>query len=239
MKFDDILLMRNELLMTVLTIFLLLAEIFVKGNKKQIFIPVSIALFAIITITGFLPVATGELFGGMYQSDALRILMKNILNIGVLIVFIQAANWLKSEENKVKILEFFVLILSTLIGMNFMISSGDFLMFYLSLETATIPIAALAAYERYQNRSAEAGVKLILSSALSSGIMLYGLSMLYGSVGSIYFDKIAATMQPDNTLQVLAFIFFFAGMAFKISIVPFHLWTADVYEGAPISVASY
>jgi len=165
--------------------------------------------------------------------------MKNILNIGVLIVFIQAANWLKSEENKVKILEFFVLILSTLIGMNFMISSGDFLMFYLSLETATIPIAALAAYERYQNRSAEAGVKLILSSALSSGIMLYGLSMLYGSVGSIYFDKIAATMQPDNTLQVLAFIFFFAGMAFKISIVPFHLWTADVYEGAPISVASY
>jgi NADH-quinone oxidoreductase subunit N len=122
--------------------------------------------------------------------------------------------------------------------MDFMISSGDFLMFYLGLETATIPLAALAAFDRLKNKSAEAGVKLIMISALSSGILLYGLSMIYGTTGSIYFSDIrnSITMAP---LQILAFILFFSGMAFKISIVPFHLWTADVYEGAPINITSY
>jgi NADH-quinone oxidoreductase subunit N len=111
-------------------------------------------------------------------------------------------------------------------------------MFYLGLELATIPVAALAAYERYKNKSAEAGVKLILSSALSSAILLYGISMIYGSTGSIYFSEVSQHI-GSNTLQTLAFIFFFAGMAFKISLVPFHLWTADVYEGAPINVTSF
>ncbi|MFH0865981.1 MAG: NADH-quinone oxidoreductase subunit N, partial [Bacteroidota bacterium] len=178
------------------------------------------------------------LFGGMYVVSNLSALMKNILNIGVLIVFIQSYNWLGEEENKIKISEFFMLILSTLIGMNFMISSGDFLMFYIGLELATIPIASLAAYERLKSKSAEAGIKLILSSAFSSGILLYGISMIYGTTGSIYFKEVAEAY-TTNSLQTLALIFFFAGMAFKISIVPFHLWTADVYEGSPISVTSY
>ena len=98
--------------------------------------------------------------------------MKNILNIGVLLVFIQSVTWLKKEENSEKISEYFILLISTLIGMNFMISSGHFLMFYIGIELATIPIAALAAFDRYKNKSAEAGIKLILSSALSSGILL-------------------------------------------------------------------
>jgi NADH-quinone oxidoreductase subunit N len=106
------------------------------------------------------------------------------------------------------------------------------------LETATIPIAALAAYDRLRNHSAEAGIKLILSSALSSGILLYGISMIYGTTGSVYFTDVAAHFSA-NGLQILAFIFFFAGMAFKISLVPFHLWTADVYEGAPVNVTSF
>ena len=122
--------------------------------------------------------------------------------------------------------------------MEYMISSGDFLMFYLGLELATIPIAALAAYERIKEKSAEAGVKLIFTSALSSGILLYGLSMIYGTTGTLYFKDVVAGF-TGTPLQVLAFIFFFAGMAFKISLVPFHLWTADVYEGAPINVTSY
>jgi NADH-quinone oxidoreductase subunit N len=122
--------------------------------------------------------------------------------------------------------------------MYFMISSGDFLMFYLGLELATIPIAALAAYTHHQSKSAEAGIKLILSSALSSGILLFGVSLIYGSTGSIYFDTIAK-LYANTPMQVLAFIFFFTGMAFKLSLVPFHLWTADVYEGAPINVTSY
>jgi len=111
-------------------------------------------------------------------------------------------------------------------------------MFYIGIELATIPIAALAAFDRYKNKSAEAGIKLILSSALSSGVLLYGLSMIYGTTGTFYFSEIAKLFTNDN-LQILGFIFFFAGMAFKISIVPFHLWTADVYEGSPINITSY
>jgi NADH-quinone oxidoreductase subunit N len=164
--------------------------------------------------------------------------MKNILNIGVLIIFIQSVSWLKLEGQKEKIGEFFILLLSTLIGMDYMISSGDFLMFYLGLELATIPIATLAAFERFKEKSAEAGVKLIFTSALSSGILLYGLSMIYGTTGTVYFPEVAAGYN-GAPLQILAFIFFFAGMAFKISLVPFHLWAADVYEGAPINVTSY
>src|SRR5665811_1631221 len=91
---------------------------------------------------------------------------------------------------------------------------------------------------RYKNKSAEAGIKLILSSALSSGILLYGISMIYGTTGTLYFNEVAALFGNTN-LQILGFIFFFAGMAFKISIVPFHLWTADVYEGSPVNITSY
>jgi NADH-quinone oxidoreductase subunit N len=154
------------------------------------------------------------------------------------LVLIQSVTWLNKEENSEKISEYYVLLISTLVGMNFMISAGHFLMFYLGLELATIPIAALAAYDRYSNKSAEAGIKLILISALSSGVLLYGLSMIYGTTGTFYFDEIAKHFVNDN-LQILGFIFFFAGMAFKISIVPFHLWTADVYEGAPVNITSY
>jgi NADH-quinone oxidoreductase subunit N len=174
----------------------------------------------------------------MYISTGIRLIMKNILNIGVLLVFIQSATWLKKEENSEKISEYFLLMLSTLIGMNFMISAGHFLIFYIGIELATIPIAALAAYDRYKNKSAEAGIKLILLSALSSGVLLYGLSMIYGTTGTMYFSEVASHYGNTN-LQTLGFIFFFAGMAFKISIVPFHLWTADVYEGSPVNITSY
>ncbi len=232
------LIMRHELLLIVITVILLLFEIFLPKNKRQAIIPLSIILMAIVTIAGFVPGPTGTLFGGMYNTTDLVILLKNILNIGVLIIFIQSADWLRRPENQEKISEFFLLILATLIGMQYMISSGDFLMFYLGLELATIPIATLAAYERFKEKSAEAGVKLIFTSALSSGILLYGLSMIYGTVGTVYFPEVAAAFS-GKTLQVLAFIFFFAGMSFKISLVPFHLWTADVYEGAPINVTSY
>ena len=232
------LIMRHELLLVAITVILLLFEIFMPKHRKTAIIPLAIVLMAIVTGIGFIPGPTGILFGGMYATTNLILLLKNILNTGVLIVFIQAGTWLMKPENREKISEFFLLLLSTLIGMEYMISSGDFLMFYLVLELATIPLAALAAYERFKEKSAEAGVKLIFTSALSSGILLYGLSMIYGTSGTVYFSEVA-TAFTGAPLQVLSFIFFFAGMAFKISLVPFHLWTADVYEGAPISVTSY
>jgi NADH-quinone oxidoreductase subunit N len=238
MNLSDFLTMRHELLLTLVVVVVLMTELGLKQGQKTKIIPVALVLFFLNLLAGFIPAQTGVLFGGMYKTSHLTILMKNILNIGTFIVMIQSVTWLKKEENKDKVSEFFILLLSTLIGMNFMISSGDFLMFYIGLELATLPLAALAAYIHGQNKSAEAGIKYILSSALSSGILLFGLSMIYGTTGSIYFEevKLAYAQEP---LQVLAFIFFFAGMAFKISLVPFHLWTADVYEGAPVNVTSY
>jgi NADH-quinone oxidoreductase subunit N len=216
----------------------LIAEIFWDPSKKKSISLFSIILLGIITIIGFIPSPEGSLFGGMYISSGARLIMKNILNIGALLVFIQSVTWLNKEENSEKISEYFLLLISTLVGMNFMISAGHFLIFYIGIELATIPIAALAAYDRYKNKSAEAGIKLILISALSSGILLYGLSMIYGTTGTLYFSEVAAHF-GNASLQILAFIFFFAGMAFKISIVPFHLWTADVYEGSPVNITSY
>jgi len=238
MSIGTFLLMRHELLLIAAALSVLIAEIFWDPDKKKNISLFSIILFGIITIVGFIPSATGTLFGGMYVTSGTTILMKNILNIGALLVFIQSVPWLNKEENSEKISEYFLLLISTLVGMNFMISAGHFLIFYIGIELATIPIAALAAYDRYNNKSAEAGIKLILSSALSSGILLYGLSMIYGTTGTLYFSEVAKLF-GNHSLQILGFIFFFAGMAFKISIVPFHLWTADVYEGSPVNITSY
>ncbi len=230
--------MRHEIALTLLALVVLIIDLNLDSKKKHKIIPIALTLFSIHTLIGFLPNRELVLFGGMYRSSALLVMMKNILNLGVLIVLFQSVGWLKKPDNQQKISEYFILLFSTLVGMYFMISSGDFLMLYLGLELATIPIAALAAYNRHQTRSAEAGIKLLLSSALSSGILLFGLSFIYGSTGSIYFDAVRSAFAGDP-LQVMAFLFFFSGMAFKLSLVPFHLWTADVYEGAPTNVTSY
>lgn len=238
MDFGQFILMRHELLLTLAAVVVLIAEIATDDKNKARLVPFSIGLFALITIIGFIPGQAGTLFGGSFQSSPLTMFMKNVLNLGVLIIFLQAEGWLKKEENLNKISEYFILTIATLIGMNFMVSAGDFLIFYVGLETATIPIAGLAAFDKYKSQSAEAGIKLILSSALSSGILLFGLSLIYGATGSIYFADIAQSVSA-NALIALGFIFFVAGMGFKISLVPFHFWTADVYEGAPINVTSY
>ena len=238
MNFSDILTMRHELMLTLLALVVLIIDLNLHNRDKYYIIPITLSLFFIHTVIGFLPAEKSVLFGGMYQTKPLLVMMKNILNVGVFIILLQSVTWLKKEENREKISEYFILLFSTLIGMYFMISSGDFLMFYLGLELATIPIAALAAYTHHNTKSAEAGIKLLLTSALSSGILLFGISLIYGSTGSIYFDTVTNLYQ-NSPMQVLAFIFFFSGMAFKLSLVPFHLWTADVYEGAPINVTSY
>ncbi|HPM13194.1 MAG TPA: NADH-quinone oxidoreductase subunit N [Bacteroidales bacterium] len=239
MSFESLLLMRHELLLLLAIVLLLIAEIGTNDSQKSIISPLAIILFALHTIVGFLPLQEGSLFGGMFNTTNIVATMKNILNLGVLIILLQSWKWLNAPENKVKVSEFYIVLFSTLLGMFYMISAGDFLMFYIGLEIATIPLAALAAFNRQENKSAEAGIKLLLSSALSSGILLYGISMIYGTTGSIYFAEISQSITGFEPLQVMAMIFFFSGMAFKISLVPFHLWTADVYEGAPVAITSY
>ena len=164
--------------------------------------------------------------------------MKSILSVGTLIVFLMAHEWLKRPDTVIKQGEFYMLTLSTLLGMYFMISAGHFLMFFIGLETASIPMAALVAFDKYRHHSAEAAAKYILTALFSSGLLLYGISLIYGTVGTLYFDDIPAHLD-GSALQIMAFVFFFSGMGFKLSLVPFHLWTADVYEGAPSVVTAY
>lgn len=236
MTWSELLLMRHEWALIGLALVLIMLEIGISDEQKNRIHVVACLLMAAITLFGFWPAESGKIFGGMYITDPLRVLMKNILNAGVLIIFLQSSVWLGKAGMKNRMTEFYLLLVSSLIGVNYLISAGHFLMFYIGLELLTIPIAALAAYEQYQSKSAEAGIKLILSSAFSSAILLFGLSMLYGAIGNLYFTDFSLT---DSLLTILGFIFFFSGLAFKISIVPFHLWTADVYEGSPTNVTSY
>ena len=239
MNWSSFLIMRHEVILLLIALVMLTAEISLPKHKKGSLVHLAIFLFGIHTIIGFLSLPEDSLFGGMFRTNGLIHLAKNVLNIGVLILLLQSADWIKEhllDENKGT--EFFILLFSSLLGMYFMISSGDFLMFYLGLELSTLPVAALAAYEITRRRSSEAGIKLILSSALASGISLFGMSVLYATSGSIYFAEIMNVVD-SNSLTLMGIVLFFAGLAFKISLVPFHFWTADVYEGAPISIASY
>lgn len=239
MTLEQFLLMRHELILIIIALISLITVLFFGKEEKLKIIPVVIILFLINTILGFLPIETGTLFGGMYRTSEVIILFKNVLNIGVLIVLIQSAGWLKHNKEHFEYTgEYYFIIISSLIGMDYMISSGGFLMLFIGLELATIPVAALVAADSLKSKSSEAGVKLILSAALSSGILLFGISILYGTTGSVYFIPVSSAFQ-NNNLQILAFIFIFTGIAFKISVVPFHLWTADVYEGAPVNITSY
>ncbi len=239
MDFSSFLLMRHELILLTITLLLIIAEIFIPHHKKSNIVHLAIFLFGIHTVLGFLGLAESSLFGGMFRTNEMIHFFKNVLNVGVLILLLQSADWLQEKiVEQQRGTEFFVLLFSSLLGMYFMISAGDFLMFYLGLELSTLPVAALAAFEVSKRISSEAGIKLILSAALASGVSLFGISLLYATTGSIYFNDILEVISVSN-LSILGLILFFTGLAFKISLVPFHFWTADVYEGAPISIASY
>lgn len=184
--------------------------------------------------------------GEMYVTSQSINLMKTILAAGTLIVLIQSRLWLSRPEQKNKEGEFYMLVISTLLGMNMMMSAGHFLMFFLALEMASIPMACLAALDKKRNESAEAGAKFILTAVFSSGVMLFGISMIYGVCGTLYFGDLSARIAEIGTNQLITsplliagMVFFVAGLGFKISLVPFHFWTADTYQGAPTTVTGY
>ena len=144
MSIQELLLMRHEWALIASVLILLLLELNFSEEKKPNIIPAAAILLGIVTLIGFLPIETGSLFGGMYVTDPVRILMKNILNLGVLIVFLQSGSWLRTKNNHNRVAEFYLLMISSVIGINYMISAGHFLMFYLGLELLTIPVAAAA-----------------------------------------------------------------------------------------------
>ncbi|WP_298650904.1 NADH-quinone oxidoreductase subunit N [uncultured Proteiniphilum sp.] len=236
-NFSNFLCMRSEVSLVVVIISLLAYDLIAGRKGMQYFQPVTLTLFAIHTVLHLLPHEAGTAFGGMYTYIPMAGVVKTILNIATLIIFLQAEAF-NGEKLSNKRGEYYFLTLVTLLGFYFMISSGHFLLFYIGLEMASIPIGTLAAMEKQSKKSAEAGAKYILLATFSSGIMLFGISYLYGTTGTLYFADIPALIGA-NTLQIMAFVFFMAGIFFKISLVPFHMWTPDVYEGAPTNVTSY
>ena len=231
---DFLTLMKPELVLTGI-IFLLLTIKVGKGLKNEHLLLLIQVLLLLNFIAGFFFYTPGTLFDGMYQTTGMIVLQKNILSLTVYLISLLFADWFKKSEHMP---EFFMLMLSALLGMFFLISSGNLLMFFLALELATIPVAAMANFDLDKKRSSEAAMKMILSSAFSSGILLFGISLIYGATGTISFAEIPLHVE-GSPLQILALVFLFSAFAFKLSIVPFHLWTADVYEGAPMATTAF
>ncbi len=228
-------LLKHEIILCFLLFLTLVLKIKDEGKQYERWPLLLNVLLGVNFIAGFFFNTEGEVFNAMFRSDSLLILEKNILNLGLLLVSLQAYPYLRTHHH---LPEFYMLMISTLIGMFFMISSGHLLLLYIGLELSTIPMAALANFNLLKKSSSEAGMKMILSSAFSSALLLMGISLIYGTTGCLDFAGISAQIS-GTPLQVFAFVMLFAGFAFKLSVVPFHFWTADVYEGAPVPVAAY
>ena len=179
-----------------------------------------------------------DAFDGMYVSTASVNIMKLILTAGTLVVVIMSQSWLRLQEVNNKDGEFYMLVISTLLGMYMMMSAGHFIMFFLGLEMASVPMACLVALNKFRKESAEGAAKFILTASFSSGVMLYGISFIYAATGTLYFSDTVANLTV-SPLTLVGLAFFFSGLGFKISLVPFHFWTADTYQGAPTAVTGY
>ena len=237
MNYISVLQMHQELSLIAVFLLMFVLDLFLPARLRHWLRPTSCILLIFQLLANLYPTEV-TLFGGMYHSTPIASVMKSILTLGTILVFMQSTHWLRRSDTRHKMGEFYLLTLSTLIGMYFMMSAGHFLLFFLGLELATVPMACLVTFDKYKGHSAEAGAKFILSALFSSGIMLYGVSMLYGTIGTLYFTDVP-TLLDGSPLQILSLVFFFSGLAFKISLVPFHLWTADTYQGAPTSVTAY
>ena len=232
--------MRGEIALIAAIVIAFLYDLVAGKGARKYFNPLMCILMAgcIAACLVSFPRESGDVFGRMFTYVPVHSIVKSILAIGTLIVFLQADTWLRRDDTEFKRGEFYVLTLSTLLGMYFMVSAGHFLMFFIGMELASVPMACLVAFDKYRHNSAEAGAKFILCALFASGLMLYGISFLYGTCGTLYFEDMASRLD-GSALQILALVFFFSGLGFKISLVPFHLWTADTYQGAPTAVTSY
>ena len=207
-------------------------------SPRPWFNPLVCAFMLLHILLNCCPTEPATTFGGMYATTPMIGVLKTILAFGTLIVFIQARTWLSRPDSTFKEGEFYMLIISTLLGMNMMVSADHFLLFFLGLEMASVPMACLVAFDKYRHNSAEAGAKFILTATFSSGVMLYGLTFIYADAGSLYFNEVSQHLSA-TPMTVMGMVFFFSGLGFKISLVPFHFWTADTYQGAPTTITGY
>ncbi len=229
--------MLPELIILGLFLVVFLLDTFTKdGSAKRFLTPVTTVLFGLAAVAIWLIPSCGtEVFGGMYVDSAACKAMKAILCIGVFIVLLQSSEWVESDEVAIRKGEFYELLFVTLFGMFLMISARHFLLFVIGLESASLPLAAMVAFNKKHYQSHEAAFKYIITAVFSSAVLLVGLSFVYAlSGGSLYFDDIRAAIAGSEMSGLLV-----VALAFVIAGIGFHLWTADVYQGAPTAITSY
>jgi NADH-quinone oxidoreductase subunit N len=245
MDYSQFLAMKQEIGLIVVFLLVFLYDTFMPRKSQTALPAITSVLMILLTAAGFCSHCLGTscsttAFAGMYETGAVVAAIKNVLNIGVIIVLIQSIKWANSEGMTMRRGEFYELLLVTLFGMYLMISARHFLLFIIGLESASLPLAAMVAFDKNRYESHEAAVKYILTAVFSSAVFMMGLSFVYGLAGSLYFENIYFALTAHrSTMLIIAIAFVIAGMGFKLSLVPFHLWTADVYQGAPTSVTSY
>jgi NADH-quinone oxidoreductase subunit N len=210
--------------------------------KKDMTFPCTMAVIAAFVVTGVLVIsqAEGTAFGGQYVADDFSAFMKLLCLAAAALGLLMALDWnLKEGLSR---FEFPVLVLFATVGMMAMISANDLMSLYLGLELLSLPLYVLAAFDRDNPRSAEAGLKYFILGSLASGMLLYGASLVYGFAGTTNFDRLADALSAEAGISagvVVGIVFVIAALAFKIAAVPFHMWTPDVYEGAPTPVTAF
>lgn len=230
--------MRPEVSLLGFFLIIFFYDLIFTGRSRRYFHPFVCIAMLLHTAVCLLDTSEQTLFEGMYHSNAIIVFVKAMLAFGSTIAIMQAHRWLRTSHTYYKQGEFYILLLSTLVGMYFMISARHFLLLFVGIELASLPMACLVAFDKYRHHSAEAGIKYVLTSMFASAMMLYGISFLYGTAGSLYYNEVCSSL-TSSPMQIFALTMFFAGLGFKISLVPFHMWTPDSYEGAPTSVTAY
>ena len=228
-----------EIFLSLSIMFLLIFGVF-KKESSRIVQNISLLVLLIITVITFnetLGISETTLFNESIIIDYMSSLMKIITLIAAFFVLAISSNYLRTF--KIFKIEYPVLILSSVLGMMIMISSNDLIVFYMGLELQSLALYVLATFNRDQLKSSEAGLKYFVLSALSSGLLLYGCSLIYGFTGSTNFNIIALQLNSSEYALTFGIVFILVGLAFKISAVPFHMWAPDVYEGSPTSVTLF
>ncbi|HEV7250928.1 MAG TPA: NADH-quinone oxidoreductase subunit NuoN [Shinella sp.] len=228
-----------EIILAVGALALLMIGVFSGERSGTTVIGLAVALLIISGLWLVLATGEGQAYGGAFVSDAFAKFMKVLALIGSITAMVMTVGHARSEQ--LDRFEFPVLIVLSTLGMLLMISANSLLSLYLALELQSLALYVVAAINRDSLRSTEAGLKYFVLGALSSGMLLYGMSLVYGFTGHIGFQEIAAALTAEGRSLGLVFglVFILAGLAFKISAVPFHMWTPDVYEGAPTPVTAF
>jgi len=226
-----------EIFLSLAIMFLLMLGVFIKKSFKLVNLLTILSLIFAIALVLNQPNEIVKIFNESYIIDRLSIFMKVLTLLSCFFVLLSSRDYIKS--NNIDKIEYPIIILASTLGMILMISSYDLIIFYLGLELQSLCLYILASFKRDDERSTEAGLKYFVLSALASGLLLYGCSLIYGFTGSTNFEIISANLDEANTGAVFGIVFIIVGLAFKVSAVPFHMWTPDVYEGSPTSVTSF